>query len=67
MIYSIEKDFLTRIKERKVLEKEVQKLIGDNLTMLLQLVFIEFEFSVEKKELIFWHLMKKKTLLLSLN
>lgn len=51
MIYSIEKNILQSVKEKKVLEKDVQNLIGENLQNLLQLVFVEFEFSVEKKRI----------------
>ena len=49
MLYKIDKERLGIIKTKKVLEKDVQKLVGKNLDCLMGLEFICFEFSVDNK------------------
>ena len=51
MLYSVKKTELFPLKHKKVLEKDVQKLVGENLEKLMGLDFVNFEFSVEKKRI----------------
>lgn len=49
MLYKINKEKLNTIKEKSVLEKDIQELVGKNLDYLMGLEFVCFEFSVDNK------------------
>ena len=49
MLYKINKEKLNAIKEKSVLEKNIQELVGRNLNCLMGLEFVCFEFSVDNK------------------
>lgn len=49
MLYKINKEKLNAIKEKSVLERKVQKLVGKNLYDLMGLEFVDFEFPVDNK------------------
>lgn len=51
-LYEIKKDKLDIIKEKdNILEKDIQKIVGDNLKELMGFKFIEFEFQVSGKRI----------------
>lgn len=49
MLYKINKEKLNAIKEKSVLEKDVEKLVGRNLDYLMGLKFVCFQFPVDNK------------------
>ena len=49
MLYKINKEKLNVIKEKSVLEKNIQELVGKNLDCLMGLEFVCFEFPVDNK------------------
>ncbi len=49
MLYKINKEKLNAIKEKSVLEKNIQELVGKNLDCLMGLEFVCFEFPVDNK------------------
>ena len=49
-LYKIENNKLNIIKEKKsILEKDVEKIVGENLEDLMGLKFVTFQFNIEKK------------------
>ena len=47
MFLKLEKNRLEIVREKEISEKEIQKIIGENLEILLNLKFVSFEFSLE--------------------
>ncbi|MEA1936898.1 MAG: hypothetical protein U9N04_02185 [Patescibacteria group bacterium] len=49
MLYKINKENLNAIKEKSILEKDIEKLVGRNLDCLMGLKFVYFQFPVDNK------------------
>ena len=51
MLYKISQNKLSSMRQKKVLERQVQELVGDNLEHLLGLEMVCYEFTVEGKRI----------------